>query len=234
MRKIGLFLLLLSCTSESKIETGVHGPVQDILRLAFPLEEPEQFSVVLGVDHDPVIQEGLLGQGICTDYAGRSFPHCYDEHDGSDFILRGGFSTMDAGSVFILAAADGVVVRVEDGHYDRCHGDLGSGDIDCDGFPMQANAVVLEHATGHQSWYWHMMNGSTQVIEGQSVLRGDRLGLVGSSGRSSQPHLHFEVHDEQGAVIDPYAGEFSQDESLWCDQGSLNQLPGYCHDKIGH
>ena len=41
-----------------------------------------------------------------TDYLGRGFPHCYDNHTGSDFILQGGFSAMDDGTT-VVAAADG-------------------------------------------------------------------------------------------------------------------------------
>jgi len=54
------------------------------------------------------------------------------------------------------------------------------------------------------------------------------LGRVGSSGKSSQPHLHFELQDPVGQAIDPYSGEFSQELSFWCDQGSLDELPGNC------
>jgi murein DD-endopeptidase MepM/ murein hydrolase activator NlpD len=223
-------LIGLACGSDTAEDSGAVAESGPPLLFSLPLAQPDLFEIVVGVDHDPEIQDSLLGQAICTDYARRSFPHCYDEHDGSDYILHGGFSTMDDGSVAILAAAPGEVVETEDGHYDRCHGDLSSGDVDCDGHEMEANFVILEHESGHRSWYWHMMNGSVSVEVGAHVEAGALLGQVGSSGKSSQPHLHFELQDSQGNVIDPYAGEYSQAESWWCDQGGLDDIPGSCEE----
>jgi hypothetical protein len=42
------------------------------------------------------------------------------------------------------------------------------------------------------------------------------------------PHLHFELQTTDHVVIDPYAGEHSQTETWWCDQGELEDLPGLC------
>ena len=222
-----MLVMMLACTGNAE-ETA--SPADEVLRGAlsfrFPLEEPELFSMRIGVDHDPAVSEGL--QWNCTDYAGRSFPHCYDEHDGSDYILVGGFETMDTGSALIIAAADGVVIDTEDGHYDRCHADLGSAEVSCDGHEMIANSVTIEHSTGHLTKYWHMMTDSVMVSVGDVVTAGTGLGLVGSSGNSSMPHLHFELQSSDRVVIDPYAGEYSQEETWWCDQGGLDDLPGPC------
>ncbi|MGK0358413.1 MAG: murein DD-endopeptidase MepM/ murein hydrolase activator NlpD [Bradymonadia bacterium] len=186
----------------------------DIPQFAFPIHPDDRpllrESLVLGVDHDPVRVDGVL----CLDHDGRNFPFCYDGHDGTDYLLTGGFTAMDRGSARILAAAGGVVIYAEDGNYDRCRGST-AGDIDCDGNPMFANGVRIEHANGYVSWYWHMKRDSVAVQVGDVVSCGDLLGLVGSSGRSAQPHLHFEVAGPDGRVIDPYAGEFSQAESYW-------------------
>ncbi len=213
------------------------------LLLALPLAEPDRFEVVLGVDHDPTVQEDTpLGRLTCLDYVGRSFPHCYDEHDGTDYILAGGFSAMDAGSTPVVAAADGVVTSVEDGHYDRCHGDLETGDVSCDGHDGIANHVIVEHVDAEggrwQTMYWHLKQDSTAVAEGDTVAAGTPLGLVGSSGYSTLPHLHLELQRFDGAaddgaaddwlVVDPYAGPYSQELSYWCDQGDEDGLPGGC------
>ena len=207
------------------------------VQLAFPLVERELFETVVGVDHDPVEQDGgVLGRATCLDYLGRSFPHCYDEHEGSDYILKGGFTQMDAGSATVVAAADGVVVAVEDGHYDRCHGDLSTGDVDCDGHDMVANSVILEHqgsdGSTWRSLYWHLMKDSVAVVVGQAVTGGQALGKVGSSGYSSMPHLHFELQREDAGpeptVVDPYAGPYSQEGTGWCLQGDEDDLPGAC------
>lgn len=209
------------------------------LALAIPLAEPARFETVVGVDHDPEVHEdaGALGRLTCTDYLGRAFPHCYDEHDGSDYILVGGFPAMDEGSSPVIAALDGVVVDARDGNYDRCHGDLSTGSVSCDGHDMIANSVTLAHdGADGRTWftkYWHLKQDSVAVVEGDEVAAGTVLGLVGSSGYSSLPHLHFEVQveEEPGAepvTVDPYAGPHSQARSLWCDQGDEDELPGGC------
>jgi len=225
-----LFLLTASCadskddtttapadTSES-VDTTLRGP----LAFAFPLEDDTVFSTVLGVDHDPEVHEGIE-QILCTNYAGE--PWCYDEHDGTDYLLDDTWEAMDSGSVWILAAADGVVIDTHDGEYDRCHGDLTTFDVSCDGYPMVANKVVLEHEGGWQTSYLHMMTDSVAVAVGDVVACGDRLGKVGSSGRSSQPHLHLELQSADGEVVDPYAGEFSQPETWWVSQNDTDDHP---------
>ena len=136
----------------------------------------------------------------------------------------GGFDAMDAGSATIVAAADGVVVETLDGNYDRCHATVEG--IDCDGHPIVGNYVILEHDGGWRTLYWHLKNGSVAVAVGETVRAGDPLGKVGSSGNSSMPHLHFELQDARGAVVDPYAGSHSQPESWWCEQGDAEGLPG--------
>ncbi len=193
------------------------------LQLALPLAEPELISETVGVDHDPAVYEGAE-QLICTAYDGRHFPACYDEHEGSDYLLEGGFDTMDAGSTLVIAAADGVVVSVEDGHYDRCHGDLG-GEVDCDGHSGVANHVILEHEGGNRTRYWHLKKDSLLVVVGEEVSCGQELALVGSSGHSSTPHLHLQV-EHDGVTFDPYAGEYSQPGTWWIEQGEAGLLPG--------
>ena len=159
-------------------------------------------------------------------YAGQGFPMCYDGHDGSDFMLLGGFDTMDRGSARIVAAAAGVVVRAVDGNYDRCHSSVATMDVDCDGHEMRANQVVLEHWHGWRTIYAHFKEGSVRVAEGDVVQCGQFLGLVGSSGYSSGPHLHFEVQVAEGESIDPFAGPHSQEQSYWVEQDAGDGLPG--------
>lgn len=181
-------------------------------------------EIVIGVDHDP--DEYPSATYRCLSYDGEiALPYCYDGHDGTDFLLDGGFDAMDAGSAWVVAAADGVVLEVEDGHYDRCHSSLETGDIDCDGHPMIGNHVKLQHAGGVETWYWHFMKGSIVVSVGQEVACGEQLGLIGSSGRSAQPHVHFEVHDGEGAVVDPFAGSVTGPTSWWVEQDGPGGLP---------
>ncbi len=227
MRSAATLVLLAACAGgepEGEARLRDDGTADEPVRFGFPLADPTLISTRVGMDHDPAVQTGVLGSATCTDYLGRAFPYCYDEHDGSDFILEGGFDTMDAGSVEVLAAQDAVVLETHDGEYDRCHVDGGT--VSCDGFPMIGNQVTLEHADGSITRYWHLKAGSVAVAVGDEVPCGAVLGLVGSSGYSSMPHLHFELWDPSGVVTDPYAGPSSQDESWWAEQNPDPLLPG--------
>jgi len=82
----------------------------------------------------------------------------------------------------VLAAADGVVVAVG-------HTVVGYG-----------NYVMIAHGAGVITLYAHLMETDASV--GDRVSRGERIGLEGSSGLSTGPHLHFEVRINDG-VIDP-------------------------------
>ncbi|MFN3813541.1 MAG: peptidoglycan DD-metalloendopeptidase family protein [Aquificaceae bacterium] len=72
----------------------------------------------------------------------------------------------------VMATADGMVELA--GHY----GDYGK-------------AVMVRHPSGYYTLYGHLSNISVEV--GQSVKAGDVVGHVGSTGRSTGPHLHYEV-----------------------------------------
>lgn len=192
-------------------------------RFGFPLLERERFEQTVGVDHDPEDYPEGIEELNCLNYDGRSFPWCYDEHTGTDFLLVGGFDAMDAGSATILAAAAGIVIEVEQDQYDRCHATTEGND--CDGYPMVANKVVIEHPSGTTSSYFHMMKDEVWVEVGDEVDCGEALGLVGSSGNSSTPHLHFGVEGPNGKTVDPYAGAYSQARTWWDDQGAAEGLP---------
>jgi len=63
--------------------------------------------------------------------------------------------------------------------------------------------VVIRHRLGMTSWYAHLSRIS--VPRGRCVVAGDRIGRVGSTGRSTGPHLHFELR-LNGAAVDPRTG----------------------------
>ncbi|EYT56583.1 peptidase M23 [Leucobacter sp. UCD-THU] len=93
-----------------------------------------------------------------------------DFHTGTDFAAPDGTG--------FLAVADGVVTV---GGY----------------LPGWGNAIVIEHTVGGQrvaSAYFHMWDHGIHVTPGQHVTAGQHIGDVGSSGWSTGPHLHFEIH----------------------------------------
>lgn len=151
---------------------------------------------------------------VLTDYnCGR---RTYDtnsgyNHAGIDFFTWPfGWNKMDNSEVAVLAAAPGVILDVVDGNFDRS----------CSFNNNSWNAVYVRHSDGSVAWYGHLKNGSaTTKSIGEEVEEGEYLGIVGSSGNSTGPHLHFEVHDASGNVVDPFKGTCNQIESsLWQSQ----------------
>jgi lipoprotein NlpD len=89
-----------------------------------------------------------------------------------------------------IAAPEGTPIRaIEDGEV-----------IYSDQLRGYGNMVILRHANGIVSVYAH--NESNLVQEGQSVVRGEVVARVGSTGRVSGPHLHFEIR-KNNAAQDP-------------------------------
>ena len=86
-------------------------------------------------------------------------------HSGVDFALKPGNP--------IYATGDGVVEKVK---YE---------------FYGYGNQVLIDHGFGYKTRYAHLK--SINVVEGMKVKRGERIGDSGNSGRSSGPHLHYEV-----------------------------------------
>ena len=62
------------------------------------------------------------------------------------------------------------------------------------------NCVVLDHGFNYQTLYAHL--SASLVYVGQKVRRGDVIALVGNTGKSTGPHLHYEVH-YKGVPVDP-------------------------------
>ena len=95
-------------------------------------------------------------------------------HEGQDFTAPTGTQ--------IFATGSGTVSKVEKRRF---------------GFGFH---VIVDHGYGYKTIYAHMSR--INIRKGQKVNRGDVLGLVGSTGSSTAPHLHYEVL-KNGVKIDP-------------------------------
>lgn len=100
----------------------------------------------------------------------------------------------------VVSVSDGVVSK---SYYSRTYG----------------NVVFIEHTTGFETVYAHLHERF--VKNGDKVSKGDKIGTVGNTGRSSGNHLHFEVHDgnwhmSKTNAIDPFL--VLEDEMIETDQ----------------
>src|SRR5690606_35924684 len=126
-------------------------------------------------------------------------------HLGVDiFTWPFSWKMMDDDDVEIIAAAPGQIIAKEGSQFDRS----------CTFNNNLWNAVYVQHADGSVALYGHMkQNSLTTKNVGEMVTAGEFLGIVGSSGNSTGPHLHFEVYSEiewngtgQDVLVDPYMG----------------------------
>jgi hypothetical protein len=90
----------------------------------------------------------------------------------------------------VLAVANGTVVTATDGLPDQTPGKFP------ENLPIEqadGNAVIEDLGGGNYALYAHMKPDSVAVHEGQTVTRGQVIGLVGNSGNTIAPHLHFQL-----------------------------------------
>ena len=92
----------------------------------------------------------------------------------------------------VLSVADGTVAGLHDGDPAEVPGKLPEGkSINNAG----GNYIVVDIGGGHYAFYAHLQAGSLKVKEGDHVTQGQVLALLGNSGNTDTPHLHFHVMD---------------------------------------
>jgi len=109
------------------------------------------------------------------------FGHRMDPFSGEGAMHTGVDISAPKGTP-VHATADGIVL----------HAGLNAG---------YGRVVVIDHGNNYQTWYAHLSR--IDVIEGQEIRQGEALGLVGSTGRSTGAHLHYEVRIGS-APVNPY------------------------------
>jgi murein DD-endopeptidase MepM/ murein hydrolase activator NlpD len=142
-----------------------------------PVENKFETTAVLEVKADPPSRSPLAeGFEMGSGFGKRLHPIQMTKkmHKGLDFVAQIGTP--------IYATSDGKVIKSE-------KSSKGYG-----------NYVLLQHDTKFSTMYAHMSEITVGV--GQMVRKGDIIGLVGSTGASTLPHLHYEVQ-KNGEAIDP-------------------------------
>lgn len=149
-------------------------------------------------------------------------------HKGIDIVGKGknNVSQLDT----IIAHSDGVVVWVQ--NYNK-NNKLAIGNS------SYGNAVKIKHSNGMYTLYAHM--SSINVKLNQKVIKGQKIGFMGNTGRSYAAHLHFEVRNVSNIRIDPtnYINDslpgaeskkyckITAKSGLWCRKGI-----GYKYSKL--
>ena len=111
----------------------------------------------------------------------------------SSFSHKGELSLdfkMKPGTV-ICAAREGVVTST------REDSDRGGAKAE---YMNDGNHVIIRHGDGSFAAYWHLQKDGVMINEGDSVRKGQPIGLSGNTGYSAFPHLHFEVYNNNGQV----------------------------------
>jgi hypothetical protein len=107
----------------------------------------------------------------------------------------------------VLAVADAVVATIKDGIPENVPGET-SRAVPMTLETLGGNHIILDLGGGHFAFYAHLQPGSLRVKVGDRVTRGQVLALVGNSGNSTEPHLHFHVSDRNSPLASeglPYA-----------------------------
>ncbi|MCF8303638.1 MAG: urea transporter [Bacteroidales bacterium] len=153
----------------------------------------------------PVMDEWSISQG----YNGE-ITHKQEWRHALDFVI-----TDETGSPFdsngyskedyycfnkpVIASAAATVEEVIDGIEDNAIGDMNLSN-------NWGNTVILKHMDNLYTKYSHLKRDSIQVKKGDNVGKGDLIAAVGNSGRSPEPHLHFQVQNTPfvGSKTIPY------------------------------
>jgi murein DD-endopeptidase MepM/ murein hydrolase activator NlpD len=186
MKNVLLLMSLLTIQISATSQAFLSNPID--------ANEIEDYTIVNYVDWS---FEGFLDH-MCDSKS-------YDGHQGTDFTLRS-FQQMDEG-VNVLAAADGVVTYLIDSLFDR--------EMVSDVSKELGNYIAIKHENDYYTYYAHLKTNSVTVEVGDSVSAGDVIGQVGSSGNSTDPHLHFELWYDSLYVVDPFDGACGNVDNLW-------------------
>lgn len=136
--------------------------------------------------------------------------HTFDGHTGHDPYIRS-FAEQRIG-VPVFAVLDGTVIELHDGEPDE--------NID-NSAPTPANYIILRHDNDQVSQYVHLKRNSITHRVGDFVSAGTQIGMVGSSGVSLAPHIHFEFR-YRGEVVEPLDGPCRPGRSFFDEPPGVN------------
>lgn len=162
----------VASVSRSVDLAGFVGPRLDLLNRRFSAGVPDSVACIPSVFPLKDFSAQQAGASVGKKY--NPFYKIMTEHEGFDMLTHAGDK--------VLASAPGVVSKVV-----RSAKGMG-------------NYVEIDHRNGYVTVYAHL--SEINVRKGKEVARGDQIGVVGVTGMSFAPHLHYEVRKD-GKPVDP-------------------------------
>jgi hypothetical protein len=179
--------------------------MQEMTETGGATEIDRQLVAIIG---PPLAGEGYISADSCCDatrhtravlpvdgavWVAQRYAVDWEKVDSSHRIYNGPKEKLESYAIFgkpVLAVADAVVVNAVDGEPEQTPGAFPTN------IPLNkadGNFVVLDLGAHRYALYAHMQPGSVRVHKGDKVHLGQELGLVGDTGNSIVPHLHFQV-----------------------------------------
>jgi hypothetical protein len=124
----------------------------------------------------------------------------WEQLDAQGRIYTGDREKLESYTIFgkpVIAVAEATVASVIDGLPEQTPGKY---PVNISLEEADGNSVILDLGEQRYAMYAHMQPGTIQVRVGQRVAAGQLLGLVGNSGNSVAPHLHFQVMDRPSSL----------------------------------
>lgn len=178
--------------------------------LGFPLAQSDPYTAQINSVFDHSLSTPYRGDNVVIAHTGEkgerkfgSDEDGYAQESGESFIVNGSYRGANARSTIlyydghpgidyhgdtgreVYAAADGTVILIE-GTPDQ---------------PTGNGTLEIDHGNGYHTLYLHLSKYAR--VKNDAVQRGDLIGYVGNTGKSTGPHLHFEVR-RGGIPLDPY------------------------------
>jgi murein DD-endopeptidase len=197
-------------TSTVMVEGGAVAVSTDVATIAPPLRGgpwlaangPDPVAghrrALIPIEGTPVIAQRFAIDYVKVDSSGRTFSG--DRLKNESYYAQG----MEA-----LAVADGRVVATKDSIPENIPG-ANSRAVPITLETVGGNFVIVDIGNGRYAFYAHLQPGSLRVKVGDRVRQGQVMGLVGNSGNSTEPHLHFHLSDSPsplGSEGIPYVHE---------------------------
>lgn len=211
------------------LQEGKHAPKQLEHRVTarFAAAPPGHQEItatggVVAVDHRPVAVIGppLHGTGYvsadsCCDavrhtratlpingrfWVSQRYAVDWEQVNEQGRIYRGPRERLDSYNIFgkeAIAVADATVASTTDG---APEGTPGQYPTAIDPAAADGNAIILDLGQHRYAMYAHLQPGSIKVHQGDKVKTGQVLGLVGNTGNSLVPHLHFQLMDQPSSL----------------------------------